>query len=225
MYEQARDQQPSPLPSSIQLHFKSYLPGVTTQADIEDELCLPLSYQFMFDKRTSPYELKLWVQEELNNFKIQPEMIDRLYHMIANEEDDDLRSWEICCRLDYKGEKYFVVMCAHCDYTGFDCQGGGYICITKIAEFFLESMVAQDQNPSLIYKALLDDGYSVQEPDPLHKIPLRLLNNVPMLKYLCHLAIYNNKNKLSHYEQQLPNYLALSVREFIILQEWRMIST
>ena len=61
-------------------------------------------------------------------------------------------------------------MQANCDYTaGFDCQGGGYMCITKLPEFFLENIVTHELNVDAIYKSLLDDGYGVHQPDPLHK--------------------------------------------------------
>ena len=174
----------------LPIQFKSYSTKINSQEDIDDELVLPLSYQYMFDKRTSPWEMKDWDQDDLNTFNIQPEKIDRLYHIVADDEDQNFRSWELCCRLDHKGEKYFVEMYANCDYTGFDCQGGGHICITKLADFFLNNMVTNDQNPEQIYMALLEDGYDVQEPDPLHKIHPKFCNNSPMLKYLFHNAIF-----------------------------------
>ena len=102
--------------------FKSFVANINTFEDIDDALCLPFSYQYMFDKRTSPWEMKDWDHEELNNFAIEPENIDRLYHLIADDEDQTFGSWEICCRLEYIGERYFVEMYANCDYTGFDCQ-------------------------------------------------------------------------------------------------------
>ena len=119
----------------------------------------------MFDKRTSPWEMADWDQNELNDFVIETENIDRLYHMVVNDADENCRSWEICCWMYYKGEKYLVDMYSNCDYTGFDCQGGGVMCITKLPDFFLTSMVTIDQNPDQIYKSLIEDGYTVQELD------------------------------------------------------------
>ena len=200
--------------------FKSIVPNINTQEDINDALCLPLSYQYMFEKRTSPWEMKDWDHENLNNFTIEPEKIDRLYHMVAADEDQDFRSWEIACRVDYMGEKHFVEMYANCDYTGFDCQGGGHIVITKLADFFLENMVTIDQDSNQIYKFSKEDGYNVQEPDILHKVHPKFWNNVPMLKYLCHIAIYNHRDELSHFKNELPKSLVKSVDDFIIIRDW-----
>ena len=195
--------------------FKSYVPNINTQVDIVYKLRLPLSFQFVLDKRTSPWEMKDWDQDELNGFEIRFEKIDRLYHMVA-----DFRSWEICCRMDYKGEKYFVDMYSHCDYTGFECQGGGCVYITKLPDFFLTSMVPMNQNPDQIYKFLKEDGYNVQAPDLQHKMHPNLWNNAPMLKYLCHDAIYKNREVLSHFQEQLPKILANSVDDFIKVRDW-----
>ena len=164
--------------------------------------------------------MKDWDQDDLNSFTIEAEKIDRLYHIVANEEDQNLRSWEICCRMEHNGEKYFVEMNANCDYTGFDCQGGGLISITKLPDFFLSNMVSNDQNLDIIYKALLEDGYSIQEPDPLHRMHPKFWNNAPMLKYLCHDAIYKNREVLSHFKEQLPPILANSVDDFIKVKIW-----
>ena len=74
--------------------FKSFVANINTQEDIDDALGLPFSYQYMFDKRTSPWEMKDWDHEELNNFTIETQNIDRLYHLIADDEDQNFRSWE-----------------------------------------------------------------------------------------------------------------------------------
>ena len=200
--------------------FKSIVSNINTQEDIDDALCLPLSYQYMFEKRTSPWEMKDWDHDDLINFTIEPEKIDRLYHMVANDEDPNFRSWELCCRMEYNEEQYFVEMYASCDYTGFDCQGGGHIAITKLSDFFLENIVTIDQNPIKVYKSLKEDGYDVQEPDLLHKIHPKFWNNTPTLKYLCHNAIYKHRNELAHFKDKLPKILANSVDDFIKTKKW-----
>ncbi|CAL4150038.1 unnamed protein product, partial [Meganyctiphanes norvegica] len=192
---------------SKEIQFKSYIPEINTQQDIDNDLGYALNYQYMFEKRTSPWEMKDWDQDELNAFVIEVENIDRLYHMVADDVDPNVRSWEICCRMDYNGEKYFVEMYSSCDYTGFDCQGGGLVSITKLPDFFLNNIVNIGQISDRVYKALLDDGYRVQEPDPLHKMHPKFWNNAPMLKFLCHNAIYNNREKLSHFKEELPQIL------------------
>ena len=75
------------MPESNQ--FKSYVPNIDTQQGIDDALCLPLGYQYMFDKRTSPWEMKDWDKDELNVFVILADKIDRLYHAVANDDDQN----------------------------------------------------------------------------------------------------------------------------------------
>ena len=41
-----------------------------------------------------------------------------------------------------------------------------------------------------------------------------------MLKYLCHNAIYDNREILSHYKEQFPEILAKSVDDFIKVKDW-----
>ena len=201
-------------------NFKSCNPNIKSWEDISDKLGYPFNYQYMFDKRTSPWEMENWDQDELNAFVIEAEKIDRLYYLADNDEDQNCRSWEICCRLEYKGEKYFVDMVSNCDYTGFDCQGGGTIYITKLPDFFLENIVTLDQNPMQIYEALLEDNYNIQQPNMLHKMNPIFWNNTPMLKYLCHITVYKNRDKLSHFKEVLPKILANSIDDFIIVQDW-----
>ena len=81
-------------------------------------------------------------------------------------------------------------------------------------------MVTNDQNPQRIYQALLEDGYDVQEPDPLHKMHPKFWNDTPMLKFLCHNVIYENRDVLPHFKDQLPKILAESVDNFIKVKEW-----
>ena len=200
--------------------FKSIVPHISTQEDIDDALGHPLSYQFMFDKRTSPWEMSDWDEEKLQYFVIETSKIDRLYHITANDSDPNFRQWELCCRMHHEGEKYFVEMYANCDYTGFDCQGGGFISLTKLPSFFLENMVTIDQDPDRIYHSLKDDGYEVIKPDFLHKMHPKAWTNPPMLKYLCHLHVYDHKDTLGHYKDVLPTIIAKSVDEFIIVKEW-----
>ena len=75
--------------------FISYVPNINTQQSIEDLLCLPLGYQFMFKKRTTPGELQDWDQDELDEFVIQGDKIDRLYHAVATGSVCHHRIWEI----------------------------------------------------------------------------------------------------------------------------------
>ena len=81
-------------------------------------------------------------------------------------------------------------------------------------------MVTINQNPDQIYKSLREDGYHVQEPDLLHKVHPKFWNNAPMLKYLCHTAIYKHRDVLPHFKDELPTILANSVNDFIKIKDW-----
>ena len=44
--------------------------------------------------------------------------------------------------------------------------------------------------------------------------------NAPMLKYLCHNAIYKHRDVLFHFKDELPTILANSVHDFIKIKDW-----
>ena len=52
------------------------------------------------------------------------------------------------------------------------------------------------------------------------KCTQKFWNNSPMLKYLCHNAIFENKDVLSHFKDHLSRLLANSVDDFIKVKEW-----
>ena len=212
--------------------FKSFVSYIRTQEDVDAALGYPFSlmhpfyFQPLFDKHTSPWEIKDWVYEDLINFTIKAEKIDRLYHMVVDDA-----SWEIFCRVEYKGKLYFSVMYASCNDSASECPVGGYIAITKLPNFFLQSIVTPSQNPEQIYKSLIEDGYIVDEPQS------KLWNNAPKLKYLCYDVIYKHRTalpccktmlfhpsqepvKLLNYYCGLPKTLLNSVNNFIIAKDW-----
>jgi len=119
----------------VQTHpaFRSVISTIRNADDIEEAIGEALLYQHMFEKRTSPWEMQTWDYEDLQNFTIKLKRIDRLYYIYNFDDDVSSRSYEIIVRMSYKKEKVFVHMTAGCDFTGFDCQGGGEIYITKSA--------------------------------------------------------------------------------------------
>ena len=205
------------------IEFISYEPNICTREDIDDEIGYALNYQYCFNRITSPWEMEDWDQDELRSFKIEIEKIDRIYRIYVNIEDDNFRSWWISCRMHYKGEKYFVDMLSNCESCGFECQGEGTIRITKLPDFFLNHVLECDEANDVVYQALLKEGYNVQEPDPLQLTDPQYWKNVPMLKYMCHYTIYNNRDVLSHYKEHLPRLLSKSVDDFIKVKEWKKI--
>lgn len=66
------------------MSFKSLVDGVTLLSHIEDKMQPALSYQYMFEKKTSPWEMSQWDQDELQQFTVKVTDIDRLYYIFCS---------------------------------------------------------------------------------------------------------------------------------------------
>ena len=211
------------VPDTVDIrNFKSEVLDIHSRIDIEDILFLPLIYQNLFDKKTSPEERKEWNEENLKSFSIDVNKIDHLYHLVLSEAVPNYRKWELSCRMKHDRQDYFVVMNAECVFSdGPDGQGYGCISFTKLPRFFMNYMVTLDQGLEKIYQALKNDKYEVELPDCQHHGDTKDWKNAPMLIYLCHLSIYNNKEMLIHFKRILPKLLANSVEEFIAIKKWQ----
>lgn len=223
------------LPTMIRTHpnFKTVVPSVNDAEGIDNCVGKALTYQFMFEKRTTPWEMKNWDYDELQKFVIIPEMIDRLY-FIEEESNVGGSIYNLIVRVDYNGEFLYVELSASCDFTGFDCQGGGQIFISKDANLFMMlTLPDKDCEKDLIYNFLAEDGIQVEmryEQDKVYtytsfpmfreNLPmLKFLCHVPMLKYLCHEAVYFNKDILQGYASVMPKNLTDSLDDFIRTRE------
>ncbi|UHB41753.1 hypothetical protein MrNuV_ORF030 [Macrobrachium rosenbergii nudivirus] len=200
--------------------FKSLNPEITNTTDIEDIFSEALCYQDMFEHKTSPWEMKNWEYEELEKFQLDPNTIDRVYYSSFN---DDVfgRNFNLICRMVYKDAPLYVELIASCDYTGFDCQGGGSIFVSRDANIFINVCMSNDWNKEPIYQSLEEDGIYINKELAAENNPcVRFQNRSPaMLKYLCHQTIYKNKTTLEPYIGELPKLLADSVIEFIKYHE------
>ena len=203
------------------IKFKSYVPNIKTRKDINYVLYFAFCHQYMLDRRTSPWESQLWSKEELDKIEIKTEKVERLYHVVVNDEFPDYHSWEIFCQIEYRGKKYFVEMYANCSYS-LNCTGGGVITITKYPGFYVRSMVANLHVADRIYIALREDGHKIAAPDLFSKIPPKFWTNVPTLQHLCKRSIHRNKEKLFHYKDELPSVLSREVEVYIVEKEWEL---
>ena len=206
--------------------FKSFDPSITSCEDIEDMLFSALESQYYFKKRVSPFE------NHVNGFTIKAAMIDRLYQIEVNNEDDYDQYYELFCRMWHNGMPYFVRMTAKRGYCGFDCThcGEGEITYCKSASFFLQHIFCSNYNAAeyqdmvdKIYLSLLQDGYKISEPDLLYYINPKWRRNVPTLKFLCIEHISKNPLKLSHFREELPQMLCNTINEFITCKDWNKI--
>lgn len=197
-------------------NFRSIVQGVMCADDIFDLVGTALLYQNMFDKRTSPWEMSEWDEGELETFEVSAENIDRVYH-IYHYDDGGLsgREFQLLARMDYKGRSVFVELLASCDSTGFDCQGGGEIYVSSDAQVYLTSIVGNNYDHQAIWGSMVDDGLQVEEPTEFDMQKHWERKNVPMLKLLCHETVYDEQEKLQHYDDVLPHPLSNSIKEFV----------
>ena len=204
--------------------FKSVKPEVKKADDIDDYVGEALSYQYQFEKRTSPWEAAQWDYDKLQAFKIDTNKVDRLYHIYNFDDGVGDRDFELIVRLEHEGRPLYVELSAGCDYTGFDCQGSGIIFVSRDANLFMKLVLKQVRNKDVIYESLRADGIQVDEEyyEYSNNCSRMLINSAPMLKYLCHQAIYDEISRsgaLQGYQTVLPKILAESVTDFIRTEE------
>lgn len=200
-------------------NFKSFVPQVNDAESMDDFVGQALWYQYMFERKTSPWEMARWEDGELQKFQINLEDVDRLYFINSFNDNVSGSIFSLLIRMIYKEQKVFVELSAGCDYTGFECQGGGDIFVTMNAKLFSKVIISTEYNMELLYRALKEDGYDVDEQMDYDRSPVSSWHNPPMLKFLCHLAINDNKERLQHYKESLPKALVDSVSEFINIRD------
>ncbi|XP_068237560.1 uncharacterized protein [Palaemon carinicauda] len=191
--------------------FKSIVDCVTCVDDINEYVGTALHYQQIFEKRTSPWERAEWADDELENFQVLAEHIDRLYHIHHFDDNISGKEYELIARMDYQGRSVYVRMSAGCDYTGFECQGDGEIYVSYDAEVFLKSIITGECNQHGIWKSMIDDGLDVTEPTEFDHQKHWGWNDTPQLQYLCHEAVHANQDQLQYYDEVLPGAISNSV--------------
>ena len=204
--------------------FRSLDPTVKDAETMDDYLGEALFYQHMFDKRTTPWEVQQWDYEALQKFEVNLEKVDRLYYI--HYERKDGKDFQMIARMEYEDRSFYVELNAGCDYTGFECQGRGVIFISTDANMFMKLVLTEqeDFNKDAIYESLREDSIYVEEEDDTRfdKFSRMKWKNTPMLKYLCHEVIYQNRDTLREYSSLLPNILTESVDDFIRTRKARI---
>ncbi|XP_066944386.1 uncharacterized protein [Macrobrachium rosenbergii] len=195
--------------------FKSVDPAVTDADTMDENMWTALAYQYMFDRRTTPWEMAQWDHDELQSFKVDLEKVDRLYYIYFHDDESFGQEYAMIARMDHKGLPLYVELSASCDYTGFDCQGQGVIFVSRDANLFMKLCITRECNRDLIYQSLEEDGIQVEEQTEYDACRRMQLKTAPMLKYLCHQAAYEHRAKLWPQFSCLPKILANSVDEFI----------
>lgn len=171
--------------------MKSFVASVKTYDDLLECMEPALTYQFMFERKTSPWEMCEWKESELQNFKVEAEKIDRVYFAHCTE-DECGSNFYVLCRMKYTDKHVFVEFAAGCDYTGFDCQGGGEIYITFNANnFFSQALQNLDDtdDTNLLLHGLQEDGYNVDAHQESRKARIESWNDLLTSNFLCHETI------------------------------------
>lgn len=172
---------------------------VQTPEDVSDCMEPALSYQYMFERKTSPWEMELWDEEELHNFKVDVENISRVYYVKCS--DDDFGSdFYLLMRMKYMGKHVFVELSAGCDYTGFDCQGGGDIYITFNPNNFFNVALESINDEEFLLESLKEDGYHIEQHQETKQARIEAWSNSSSdLKLMSREAIQNNHGSVDDF--------------------------
>ncbi|CAL4240445.1 unnamed protein product [Meganyctiphanes norvegica] len=142
--------------------FHSIVEGVDNVNDVNELIGEAIQYQYMFETRRLPSESLDVCQDDLHNFNIDINKINRLYY-IHHSDNTSHRKYQLLARMDYNYEHVFVKLSAGYEFTRFGCLGGGAIYVTKNANTFFNLMVEERYNKMKICQSLQEDGYSVSE--------------------------------------------------------------
>ena len=125
--------------------FRSLVPSVKKPEDIDDYLGYVLMNQLDFVRKTSPWEMSLWDQDELQKFCIDSECIDRVYVIEGvDNEDSPEGSYSLTARMKYKEKKIFVFLMSSCCDSGFDCKphSSGEIYVSFDVDIFYNTIIS-----------------------------------------------------------------------------------
>ena len=203
--------------------FRSAEVTVRDADTMDDYLGEALFHQHMFDKRTTPWEVKEWDYDFLQEFRIDLEKVDRLYHIWHMNDNVSNREFQFIARMDYEGKPLYVELIASCDYTGFECQGGGYIFISRDPSLFMKVVLSEGDhlNKKLIHQLLQEDMIYIEEIY-YDRFSRMFWRNAPMLKYLCYEAIFQSRDKFRGNLNLLPKILRESIVDYIRTEEARI---
>ena len=142
---------------SLQTHpnFQSKVYYIKTAQDIYTKINEALVYQHMFERTTTPWEIHTWNYEQLQQTVIDLEKIDRLYYIYYNK-DGDGSEFRLIARMNFSYNNFFYVdLKASCDFSGFECRGGGTISVSKYPEFFEKNIVASNEIKNFILEDIV----------------------------------------------------------------------
>lgn len=178
------------------------------------------------EKRVPHRERKIYGPdyEYLRTLKFNLQYIDRLYHH-GNFVEPAIASegYELFYR--HNRDFYECVYVHMKIYTdeGFDSEEGEMY-VTQDPDVFLRSVVKWECNPRKIWKSMVEDDLKVQEPIEFDYQKRGEWRNVPTLKFLCLMKVYEKctEENLENCQDLLPATLLHDVRQFIKIRSARV---
>ena len=150
-------------------HFKSLVESVDSTDDIYELTVATFECQHLFDKSVSPLEQHEWDDDQLADFHIDHEQIDRLYYYKQSWADTTVTTYKLLVRMEYSADMYkraYISVSCNMDASINDVEPSirGDIYVTFDPQIFLHSAVLSDQGPHEIWKFMREDGLDVKDP-------------------------------------------------------------
>ena len=135
-------------------NFESRIQSIKNVNDIKNIIGEILSYEHIFERKTTPWEIHTWDYKDLQEITIDLEKIDRLYDIYHQDDDDEyLISYELTARMDYNNNPLYFKLFAYQSKIDIDYYYNnklkeniflrynnlidGYIFLSKYPEFFV----------------------------------------------------------------------------------------
>ena len=200
-----------------QANFKSTNPNFTNCEDIYECVGESLRNQRDLCLRITPWEQNLWEDDELENFEVDVELVDRLYYIDHFSMLNPLcpKFCNLGCRMVYNGKHIYIKMRANCSYDSWR----GDIFVSKDVNLFLKQAKLTTYEWDGTLDSLAGDSIVVEEQTMYDVYSREAWISPPTLRYLCNRSIYDNDIRREQYSSVLPQLLTSDVDHFIKMKE------
>ncbi|KAK7085973.1 hypothetical protein SK128_026342 [Halocaridina rubra] len=173
-------------------------------------------------------EENLWNPNELLEFDLNLDMIDRVYHhtykvAIPPRSFLDCGLGDLYGRMEYKSKCLYFYAHFAIVHTGISTIIKTVLYLTYNVELFLRSVIDSNCDLEDICKSLVDDRVIVDDPRMFDCFSGDKWSEcrVRRLRYLCLFKVQNNIDLLKNYKDVLPHSLGKEVEEFLALCDAR----
>lgn len=98
--------------------FRSLDRRVINQQDILGLMGEALSYQHMFSRRTTLYEIAEWKKDDLDHFTIDANKMDRVYYIKNYSVPGGEKLYTLLARMQYGSRKAYFILSANREFQG-----------------------------------------------------------------------------------------------------------